>query len=116
RLGVVGDRLAVQDDALDLQAAGRGDQLWKHRRHRLEVSREDAHLLPVPVNLYSKAVVLRLNAHHPELPDHGLRVRKTLGELGAERLAHGDLEGIESALTLSPERPGDEAEVGGAVV
>ena len=68
------------------------------------------------MNLDSEAVVLGLDAHHPELLYDGLWIGKTLGKLAAERLANGDLEGVKSLLTFGPERPGDQAQVGGPVV
>jgi len=45
-----------------------------------------------------------------------LLVRITLGKLRAQRVAGADLQRIEPFLARLPERPGDEAEVGRAVV
>ncbi len=51
-----------------------------------------------------------------ELLENAIRVGQTLRELGTEWVSDRDLEGFEPGLTLGPERPGDEAKVGGAVV
>ena len=113
---VVCNGFAVQDHVLDRQPAGRFHQLREHVGHGFEVAREDAHLAVVAMDLDPQAVVLRLHAHQAQFLDDRLRVGKPLGQLRAQRLAHGHLQLIQRLHAGGSQGAGDQAQVGGPVV
>src|SRR5438128_4189920 len=112
----VSDGFTVKDQGLVLQRLGRRRELGEHQRVVLEISRENAHLRSVLVDLHPDAVVLGLDRNQTKPLDHGLGVGEALRELASNRASDGDLECVDRAFATRPEGLRDQAEVGYPVV